>query len=211
MRGLGLQWQFRVSVYVLRTGIWAGHNSLAPPSVCTPSLLGVLTRVAYKDAVRTPKIWSGPRSRNWPRGPCCCRCGSAAGGAPPAGRGPDPGLAHPRMSSSGNAAGRPPCPHCTAPCHVSTPSPCTHKFGLWAHLPSMIMPQHFKLVRMVTNNKCSARWRAMQSPVTHGNLAVCILFICVVWNKSGGSTAICPYSKHQALLLITSNLCIGPS
>ena len=87
--------------------------------------------------VRTLRIWSSPRSRSWPRGPCCCRCGSAAGGGPPAGRGPGPGRAHPRMSSSGNAAGTPPCPRCTDPCHVSTPSPCTHKN---AHVASACHP-----------------------------------------------------------------------
>ncbi len=37
--GLGGQLQFRFE----NLGIWAGHNTLGHTSVCTPSVLGVLT------------------------------------------------------------------------------------------------------------------------------------------------------------------------
>ena len=51
--GLGGQWQFRFE----NLGIWAGHNTFLPTSVCTPSVLGVLTRMLRCDWLKwDPRI-----------------------------------------------------------------------------------------------------------------------------------------------------------
>ncbi len=60
--GLGGQWQFRVSVYVHKFGILAGHNNSATPSVCTPSGLGVPTREAVHCTRHMFRNLSGLRS-----------------------------------------------------------------------------------------------------------------------------------------------------